>query len=508
MGNTYAIARTSLSRVFMIEGRADPGNAPVYQSCMRMMSPSQSLGDIERVEVPDPDNYDKFIEAAQIRGATERVSTSLEGRYALELISDLLRIAKTGCAIDVQLHLGQCTDPSDFNTFKKSLILENVQITNWSAGDLGALQSDDNAAVDETAELSAEDIYEVVPLTIQSAAASIVTNEIVDVTSCDNISCGECEETSDGCKKIFAITKAAGGSPTTPADVVFTIDGASTWYAHDVDTLGAAEDPDAIDCVGNYIAVVSNASGSLHYALKSEFDGVTDPAFTEITTGFVSGGEPRDIFTAGRYAFIVGDSGYVYGTDDVTGGVTVLDAGNATVDDLYRVHALDSKFAVAVGENGAVIWTENGSIWGAVTTDPVGHGVTLNAVFVKSETEWWVGSDAGNVYYTKDKGTTWTTKTFPGSGSGVVYDINFATDSVGYIAHATTIPAGRVLRTYDGGYSWNILPEGTQTIPANDRINRVAVCPSAAGQVAANFFVGGGLADDASDGILVVGQAS
>jgi len=48
-------------------------------------------------------------------------------------------------------------------------------------------------------------------------------------------------------------------------------------------------------------------------------------------------------------------------------------------------------------------------------------------------------------------------KGFPGSGSGVVYDICFASDAVGYLAHATTTPAGRILRTYDGGYSWNIL---------------------------------------------------
>lgn len=506
MANTYAIARTSLSRVFLIEGRANPGAAPDYQSCMRMMSPSQSLGDIERVEVPDPDNYDKFVEAAQIRGATERVSTSLEGRYALELISDLLRIAKTGCAIDVQLHLGQCTDPSDFNNFKKAVVLENVQITSWSAGDLGALQSDDNAAVDETAELSAEDIYEVVPLTIQSVAGSTVTNEIIDITTCDSISCGECDDSSDGCQKIFAITDAAGGSPTTPADVVFSLNQGGTWYAHDVDTLGVAEAPTGVDCLGSYLVVVSNDSGSLHYALLSEFDGVTDPTFTEITTGIVAGGEPNDIFKKGRYAFIVGDNGYIYGTSDPTAGVTALDAGEATVDNLNRVHAISSQFAVAVGNNGAVVYTENGTTWGAVSTRPVGAGVNLNALFVKSEKEWWVGSSAGNLYYTTDKGTTWTTKAFPGSGTGVVRDIVFATDSIAYLAHSTTAPAGRVLRSYDGGYSWNILPEGTQTIPANDYISRIAVCDGAAGQVAANFFAGGGLADDGADGIIVIGS--
>lgn len=507
MGTNFTIAKTSLSRVFLIEGRAAPSHAPSYQSCMRMMSPSWNFGDIERVEVPDPDNYDKFIEAAQIRGATERVTTSLEGRYALDLISDLLRLGSVGCALDVQLHMGTCTDPTDFNSFKKAVVLENANITAWSAEDMGALQSDDNAPVNETAELSAEVIYEVVPLTIQSVAASIVTNEVVDVWFCDNISCGDCDTTSDGCQKIFAITQTAGGSPGTPADIIYSINKGGTFLAHDIESL-TTDSPSAGDCVGNYVAIVSNESGSLHYAPLSEFDGVSDPDFTEVATGFVTGGEPNDIDSIGRYAFIVGDGGYVYGTADPSAGVTVLDAGSATTDDLLRVHALSSEFAVAVGNNGAVIWTENGTIWGAVSTRPVGVGVNLRALWVKSENEWWVGSSAGRLYYTTNKGTTWTEKTFSGSGSGVVYDIVFATKSVAYLSHATTTPAGRILRSYDGGYSWNILPEGSQTIPANDRIDRIAVCEGSVEQVSANFFVGGGLADDGTDGIVLIGQAA
>jgi photosystem II stability/assembly factor-like uncharacterized protein len=475
---------------------------------MKVMGTTWNFGDVERVEIPDPDNYDKFIEAAQIRGATERVTTSIEGRYALDLISELLRLGAIGCSLDVQLHMGQCTDPSAFNTFKKAVIFENADITGWSTEDLGALASDENAVINETAEISAEIVYEAVPVVIQTVAGSTVTNEVLDITFCDNVSCGECDETSDGCQTVFAITKAAGGSPTTPADVVYSIDSGSTFYAHDIDSMGNSDDPTGVDCLGDNLVVISNDTNSLHYAPLSEFDTVTDPTFTEVTTGFVTGGEPNDIYTVGRYSFVVGDGGYVYGTSDASSGVTVLDSGEATVDDLYRVHAISDEFAVAVGENGSVIWTENGTIWGAVPTRPVGYGVSINALFVKSELEWWVGADNGRLYYTNDKGTTWTEKTFSGSGAGEVYDIVFATDSIAYLSHATATPAGRILRSYDGGYSWNILPEGSQTIPSNDYLNRIAVCDAAPEQVAANFFLAGGLADDASDGIMMVGQPS
>ena len=105
------------------------------------------------------------------------------------------------------------------------------------------------------------------------------------------------------------------------------------------------------------------------------------------------------------------------------------------------------------------------------------------------------------MYRTTNEGTNWTAKGFPGSGAGVVHDIFFSSTAVGYLAHATATPAGRILRTYDGGYSWNILPEGTGTIPANDRINAVVGCI-----FDMNFVVGVGLADNATDGIIIKGS--
>jgi photosystem II stability/assembly factor-like uncharacterized protein len=107
------------------------------------------------------------------------------------------------------------------------------------------------------------------------------------------------------------------------------------------------------------------------------------------------------------------------------------------------------------------------------------------------------------LYYTINQGVTWTEKGFSGSGAGVVYDIVFSTDSVGYLAHASATPKGRILRTIDGGYSWKLVPEKTGTMPGNDKINAIAYC-----ETNPNFVVGVGLADDLIDGFIVVGQAA
>jgi hypothetical protein len=484
----FTIAKTANTRVFLIEGGARPDHTPSYKSCLRMMAVSQGFGDIERIECPDPYKYGGFIEKAQIKGATERPTTSLEGRYPQDMLSDLMKLARKGCAFDVQLHTGLCQDPSSFNEYDKVLILESAYLTNYSTEDLGALASGDNAVINESSDISS------------NKTPTLVVNDVLDTVVCDNVSCGDCETESDGCEKIYAITSGASGSPATVPDFVYSLDGCISWYVHDIE--GVTSPPGAVECLGDYVFITVNVPNELAYALKSEMDGITDPTWNLITTGFVTGGEPNDAWSDGSYAFIVGDAGYIYGTSDVTAGVTVLDAGTLTVEDLFCVHGLSSSFAIAGGENGQIVYTNDGEIW-AEANSPVGIGITINTVWAKSTTEWWAGTSNGHLYYTLNSGVTWTEKAFSGSGTGSTDSIVFPTKSVGYLAHTSTAPKGRILRTIDGGNSWKLIPEKTGTMPANDKVNALAYCTTDV-----NFVVGVGLADDAADGFIVVGSAA
>ena len=501
MSDSFIPAVNSLSRVFLINGRAHPENEPSFESCLKMMGIDHSLGDVTRIECPDPNTPGKFVEGGTIKGSDERATTQLVGRYAIDLRSTLIDLAKQGCPVDVQLHLGKCQDLSDFSSFSKVLILEDVLATNVGTDDLGALSSDEQAVVNETLDISIGNYYEYLPIGFQERGGSVITNEIIDVVICDSISCGDCEDPSAGCDKIYSVTLAAGGSPGTPADVVFSIDGGHTIYADDVDTLGAAENPTGIACLTKYIVVISNDSASLHYALKADFNGIDDPEFTEVATGFAAGGEPNDIWSIGTLAFICGDGGYVYKTTDPTTGVTFVEDGEAVTDNLNAIHALSKDSAVAVGDNGAVIYTEGNDIWQETIARPVGVAVELTAVAMRSKDLWLVGSDGGQVFYTKNKGETWTEITFPGSGAGVVRDLDIPSDSIVLLAHDTATPAGRILISLSGGESFYVLPEGSGTIPANDQINAVYGCREKPG-----FMAGVGLADNGTDGIFVVGQ--
>lgn len=501
MANAIVPAKSANSRVFLIEGGARPDRKPSFEAFMRAGALEWGVGDVEKIEAPDPTSYGDFIEIGQIAGAIERPTMTLSGRYAMDVKSKMLSMARRRCPVDVHIHFGQCTDPSSFQDFTKAVVMETARPSNYSTDDLGALASDDNAKVDENLDLSSVTAYEILPLTVTEKAGSIVTNEILDGVICDARSCGDCADPSDGVEKVYLISKAAGGSPSTPADVVYTLDKGLNWATSDVDSLSSAQDPTGIGCIGPYMVVLSSAANNLNYVLKSELNAAGDELWTSITTGFVTGKQPRAISVAGNTGFIAGNGGYVYRCTDPTAGVEVLEAGSLLVDDLISIHAMTDEFILVGGNNGALLYSVNGETFTAITRFTA-LGVHFNAVWAKTTLEWIVGTSSGLMYHTYDGGVTWTSKAFPGSGAGVVYDIKFVSRNVGYMAHTTATPKGRILRTYDGGYSWSVTPErlGMAGIPTNQRLNVICVSP-----FDENFYVAGGLGVS-TDGIILQAQ--
>jgi len=488
--------KSAYTRVFLIDGRARPDHVPDFQSCLKAGALEWGQGDVESIECPDPEQYGDFVEEGEIQSGQERPTLPLSGRYAANLASVLLELTRRRCNYDVQIHMGECTDPRLSNTFTKAIIFEKGRSTNYGTDDIGALGSDENAKVDETVDVSGREFYEVLPLSYAEKAKDVVVNPLEDVVICSTPSCGDCEDEDPGCDKIFAISASTGGSPGTAPDVVWSSNKGANWYADDVNVLGPASTGDGIACLNEYVVVVSHSDDSISYKPKATILAGTAGNWTEVTTGIVAAGSPTDIWSVGNYAFVVGDGGYVYGTADPAAGLTVLDAGVATTQNLVKVHAISDEFAVAVGDSGAVVYTEDGITWAAASSSPSANNLT--AVWVKNRDEWFV-STATQLYYTLDRGVSWTAKNLPVTPTDID-DIAMSTDSVMYVSIVYG-GRGRIYRSYDGGYSFVNTPEGVATIPASDAYTAIAACKHDA-----NFVVGAGLADDGVDGILIVGQ--
>ncbi len=490
---------SDMTRVWLMEDGAGPDVTPEYMGVWKAGGVSWDFGEATAVEIPSDSAYMQFEEVASLPGTKGKPSTTLTARYARDL-SDMLRLARRECYHDFQIHVGACQDPQNFRLgWDKIVAFDHARISNYSTEDLGALGSDERKQVNESINLQATNYYEIGKLSLAEVAAAAVIQEVLDITFCDTKSCGgECGTASDGCEKVFALVKAVGGSPGLGSQVVYTADKGATWASTVIDTLAANVEPDAIACFGDYVIVISSADESHHYADRDLVILGTE-TWSKVT-GYTAASGPNCITVLKPgYAWIGGLGGYVYFLSDVTEEPTTQDAGSATTQDLNAIHAYDEENVLAVGNSNAVIYTTDGSTWTSVTGPAV--GVNLMACWMASETVWWVGTAGGQLWYTKNSGATWTQKRFSGDNAGVVRDIVFVTTQVGYMSHDTATPAGRIFRTVDGGNSWYVLPEGTGTIPANDRLNAIAVCDDV------NLFFTGGLGDAATDGIVIKGTA-
>lgn len=484
-----AILKSGESRVWIIENGASPGNAPEYMGIMKTGDPSWSFGDVTPIKVPDPNRYNGFIEAASIRGAQERVTSSLNGRYPLT-ISTLLRLARKQCRIDVQIAWGQCRNPQDYvNGWEKLVVLKDVLIPTYNGENWGALGDDEQNPANENVDISAADMFEIVKLTFKEHASTLTTREVTAIITCDSVNCGDCGDASDGCDRVFATMIGTGATPGTKPLLLYTKDGGSNWGSTTIDTLFSTERPTDIACVGNYVVIVSPDSDSLHYANKDDIlDGVE--TWYETFTGFVLGKDPTAIWSAdSQHTWMVGEGGYIYFTSDPTYSVTVQDAGIATVQPLQDVHAFDSDNVLTVGNANAVVYTDDGLVWAAVTGPEV--GVQLKACWMLSAKKWLIGSATGKLWFTDDGGGSYVNKA-PSEITNI-YDIWFVDDVVGYIS-AVVGANGYIYRTTDGGYSWYRLT----VIPANDVLSMISGCVDDH-----NIIWGAGLDDTGTGGIIV-----
>lgn len=473
------VQQSGQSRIFLVPYGAGPGKSLDYDGRARAQAVADPAGDATPIYEPDPFNYGRFNTVGTVRGAPGLVTETLERRRTYG-VSSWKRLKDVGCVVDVHVNFGLCSNPDAHNDAELIDVFEQASITAYNTTDLGALGPDNNAAVNEMLPFSAQAYYQIDPqLRLTELNPSGVTREILDIDICDRINCGTCGPVSDGCNKIFALSVAAGGSPGLPADVIVSSDGGATWGKTNIDTLAVASSPNHAACVGVYYVVTSTASPYIHYALQSEI--LASPGsetWTSNTNGINVAGTPNAIFAyASSQVWVAGTGGYIYKYADIQGTPVIQTAGTVTAQNLNAIHGSDEDNLVAVGASNAVIFTTDGGLTWQSVTGPA-PAIALNTVWVKDQDTWFVGTAGGRLYYTDNQGVTWTQIAFPGNGAGTVTAIKFnetPSQTVGWMAHATATPVGRILRSLDGGNNWDVLPK-VGTGPTVQRFNDVAVC--------------------------------
>jgi hypothetical protein len=499
------IMKVGAGRVFIIKHRASPLHEPIYFAKGAMGSISWGQGDVTKIEVPSDTRYNQWVEVDSFQVSPDRATTTLTV-YETEDRSVAYELTRLRCQFDVQLHLGLCEDPRDFDGgWRKIKVFEDARVTSYDTNEQGSLQGDGQATIMEDLAVSARSVYDVLRMVYRTVAASEVGEEVVAVSVCDGIACGECDDVdpSDGCQKIFALTNSATSSPGVLPQVIITTDqyGVATIIERWVTTFIIGENATDAACVGPYYVVISEDGEAIHFANIVDMINENE-TWTKVTTGIVATKGPQAIWNySPLLSFIAAEGGYVYQMKDPADGVTTLDAGSNVTDDLNDIDGYNTDNVAAVGDAGAIVYTLDGTSFSSMTA-PVGP-TDLYAVAYRSRREIWVGGDDASAYVTTDYGVTWTTKTLPGTLTQVD-KIIWANDTVGFIAGRSSGPVGKILRTVNGGYTWNVAPEVVGgSIPTVDYINDMDVC-----EAEPNKLFAGGLADDASDGFIIKGTDS
>ena len=439
-------------RLFVQLGGPAPNNDLLYYGSQwqyaRWEDEEQSYGETNPVYNRSPDDVSGFVLTALTQDPPDLGTANLT---VMEKIGYVPRdLGERRCPISVYLPKGDCKSLADpLNGWDVLGVRTVVGIDSRSRN--GMSDDSDDALTSEYA-LKVGATYDIGKLLWGQVANGQIDRNVIDLVWGGGVQCGNCGPADDGSTRLYAITASSGaGSPGLPAEVIYVnfnqTTRAQTVYQYTITGLTAANSPSFIDIIGNYLIVGSNAHGGYFYA-QIDPDNGTLGAFTSVTTGFVGGGAPNDIYVIGAAeAIIVGNGGYIYRLTDPTAGVTVIDAGNATTANLNRVRGL-GRTIVAVGASATVVVSSNsGLTWAETAADP--GAAALNALEVLGDLTYYVGGTSR--YYTRDGGKSWTEQAI--SGATAVTDIVFVTDEVGYTVYNTSTGAA-VQATFNGGRLW------------------------------------------------------
>lgn len=497
--------QTGFSRVWLTVGGSSPGRTPVLLPLAKAGALRWPGAAATKLEVPDPNQHNEFRVAANIAPARQYPTITAVNRKG-DRPSLLLALRRQQCPVTIQIHFGECGHPGDFDKGWETImtVVEGAVATDYTSGDMGAYQSSDRGAIDETITLEGQIAFDVGKIGFSSKAASESTKPYVGVVVCDAPTCaGLCGSGSDGCQAIFAVTQPLGGSPSASAGVTWTMDDWSTSAQAFVTALSSAT-PTGLACAGRNLVVICESRASLAYADISDIFA-DDEMWAEVTTGFVASHGPRAVYAyAPNQIFFVGAGGYIYSSSNIEAGVAVDDEGDTTTEDLNAVHSPDGRVVIVGGDNDTIMLsTDGGQSYSLL--NPTGEGDDITTVLALSASELLVGTAGHQLFRSQNGGITWVEVTFPGSGTGTKVAklaIPPGQSTIMYMVDQGVSANGRVLRSYSGGNSWVVAPEReTMSLPANASLADVAACADV------NRVYAVGAATGGATGILLRGAA-
>lgn len=458
--------------------------------CAGLSDLSQSKPETEEVRCPSSTRYNSFDVVATFPLPVERGTTSLSHYLDDGKSSTLNRLWKASCTFDLQLHIGSCTLPNEFNHFNKSIVLYDVELTSYAVSEPTALSEANVSPVVETVELTYRKHEEVLdPTLIAFSNAQVALGPVVGAHSFASSLCEPCQGSST---QYFVQWRAFNDGGTPQVDwgelwVVYTPDNGATWNSVAVQP---AEVLETVQILNGYSGV-SNVPdrlwtvilGSLIRGEGFENDsvlaqqGITINDRLDIDPNYVALMTSPQVYDVADHAGVtwtVGSNGYFVRRDSVQGAPTSIDL--STTFDIYSVSTLEGQSWIVGGQSGFVAVGDASGL--NKLLNPAINGVHVNSEVTHVEhidVDTYVLSTIDGVNIrTCNGGRHWHAM----SGiEGCVTSMSFYDKYIGYAVTATDGVGVRLWQTLDGGISWRHVGKNGRgiTYPMNVHINWISV---------------------------------
>ncbi len=433
----FIAASRSQSRVFVAEGLPGPDNPPKFYGCLVMGGASQSLGDVEYIYCPDPENYNAFIPVGEIIGKEENVETSLSGHFPLNSLSQIIKWGRAKTPLAIHVHFGTATNPQNFNVFQKAVIFDNrARITSTDVEEMGSL--DESGSIGQSADISAADYYEVVGMNYGKTEDSMFVGGLgsgVDMVRIYNDALPIDER--------FGFFVAEKGDTAVKPALVYSINGGENWAKLEVAAAASATNK----AVG--VMVINDQPVLVMEAADLNSADVIKGAMALTIVPFAHTDKATCAASSGSMGYIGTEKGHVYKMESATSAPKEITTGMLPANNATAISALEGGVVIVGDNKGNVFYTVDGTNFSSA--NPSGSTDSITAVCAIDTKIFWVGDASGNLWYTTNGGSTWKQRNFPGSGAGSISGISFPTLSVGFVAHQPAAGQAKIFKTTGAG---------------------------------------------------------
>jgi len=486
--------------IWLQVGGAIPGIDYKLLACGETTDTELSRGDREAIIRKDLNQRGAYYIAGKKYATPEMHSTGLRMEMPRGAVSVLERLMRTGCDVTIQCTVGRCTTPEDFHRgWESVLIYEEASLSSLSIPSLGGFTGEKDDVLIEGS-MTFMDYGRVTRMRFQEKFPDLVPAEVLDGLFCGAVECGNCGSYSDGCQRLYVLTRANPGSPGLSSQLVYTND-LLVGAAIDIPPFGGL-DGNRLVCVGDCILVISEAA-QMHAYIQREAV-MTAAGWQGVTSGYVAGHGPRAVFVLNpTEIFFASAGGYIYKSTNYQALVEIVEDATITTEDFNDIDGDGGDVLYAVANNNVVVKSINrGETWQLLTGPQAGSD--LQTVWVMDEYNLLVGGTESAFYRSNDGGVTWHAVNYANGGAAdIIHDIKFSRlRSVGYAAIESG-GVGYVYRTKDAGTNWFRDDPHIAGLDDNARIRFVAPCLFDENVVAA-----GGLATGSTDGYLAVASGS